>query len=225
MILKTNKKLESKLKAYNVVKIDKNQLEINGKGNHSLWKKANELTNFSSPWDDASVNEITFKALWDAVNLYCYFKVQDSEIHIDTTDNTKSSINNSDRVELFFRTNSKLNPYYCLEIDPSPRLMDFKAKPNKEFDFNWNWPTDDILIKSDFQKDYFTVEIAINLVSLIQLNLLNNGKIETGIYRAKYILQENGTYEPIWITWIDPKTETPNFHTPASFGTLNLVDA
>jgi len=216
--------LESKLKAYNVIKIDKNQLEINGKGTHSLWEKAIELTNFSSPWDDASVKKIAFKALWDDVNLYCCFKVQDSEIHIDTTDNTKSSINNSDRVELFFRTNSQLNPYYCLEMDPSPRLMDFKAKPNKEFDFNWNWPKEAILIKSDIQNSFFTVEIAISLASLTQLNLLNNNKIQTGIYRAKYNLLDNGTYEPTWITWINPETETPNFHTPTSFGTLNLVE-
>lgn len=212
------------LKSYNVVKIDKNQLEINGKGNHSLWEKANELTNFSSPWDDASVNEITFKALWDAVNLYCYFKVQDSEIHIDTTDNTKSSINNSDRVELFFRSDSQLNPYYCLEMDPSPRLMDFKAKPNKEFDFNWNWPKNDISIKSYFHKGFFTVEIAISLSSLKQLGLLNDGTIETGIYRAKYNKQENASYQPTWITWVNPETETPNFHTPTSFGVLRLVE-
>ena len=216
--------MKPKLKSYNVQKIPNNQLEINGKGNHPLWKKAVEVADFSSPWDAAPVKKIAFKALWDNVNLYCCFKVEDTDIHIDTTDNTKSSINNSDRVELFFRTNDQLNPYYCLEIDPSPRLMDFKAKPNKEFDFNWNWPKNDISIKSDFQNDFFTVEIAISLASLNQLDLLKNGKIETGMYRAKYNLQTNGTYEPTWITWVNPNTETPNFHTPTSFGILNLIE-
>lgn len=206
------------------MKIDENQLEINGKGTHLLWEKALEAADFSSPWDTASVKKIVFKALWDDVNLYCCFKVEDAEIHIDTTDNTKRSINNSDRVELFFRTNEALNPYYCLEIDPSPRLMDFKAKPNKAFDFNWNWPKDDILIKSNKEKDFFTVEIAISLASLKHLDLLKKDKIETGIYRAKYNLQDNGTYEPTWITWVNPETETPNFHTPASFGILTLAD-
>lgn len=212
------------LKSYNVVKIDNNQLEINGKGNNPLWKKGMELTDFSSPWDDAPVKKIAFKALWDDENLYCCFEVADAEVYIDTTDNTKSSINNSDRVELFFRSDSQLNPYYCLEMDPSPRLMDFKAKPNKEFDFNWNWPKNDISIKSYFHKGFFTVEIAISLSSLKQLGLLNDGTIETGIYRAKYNKQENASYQPTWITWVNPETETPNFHTPTSFGVLRLVE-
>lgn len=216
--------MESKLKVYSVAKVDENQLEINGKGDHPLWQKAIALTNFSSPWDDKSIKKMTFKALWDDTNLYCCFKVEDSEIHIDTTDNTKSSINNSDRVEIFFRTNSQLDPYYCLEIDPTPRLMDFKAKPNKVFDFNWHWPKKDILIKSDIQDDFFIVEIAISLRSLQQLNLIKNKIIETGVYSAKYNLQTNASYEPTWITWVNPETLVPNFHTPTSFGILNLVD-
>lgn len=213
----------SVIKKYNVKHIESNQLEINGKGNHPEWDKALVLTDFSSPWDDELVKKITFKALWDETHLYCCFKVKDPAVYIDTSDNTKNSINNSDRVELFFRTNGELNPYYCLEIDPTQRLMDFKVKPKKGFDFNWNWPKNDIFIKSDIRKDFFTVEIAISLGSLIQLDLLKDGKIETGIYRAKYNKQENGRYEPTWITWVNPNTVTPNFHTPTSFGQLHLI--
>jgi hypothetical protein len=209
-------------KAYKVVKIDENLLKINGKGNHALWEKAIELTDFSSPWKHTPIKKITFKALCDDTNLYCCFKVDDAEIHLDTTDDTDSSINNSDRVELFFRTNEELNPYYCLEIDPTPRLMDFKAKPNKEFDFNWHWPKEDISIKSDIQANHFIVEMAISLHSLKQLDVLKNNKIEAGIYRAKYNKQEDGNYEPTWITWVNPNTETPNFHTASSFGVLHL---
>ncbi|ALJ05942.1 hypothetical protein APS56_12725 [Pseudalgibacter alginicilyticus] len=211
-----------KLKKYSTVKIDANQLKINGKGDHPLWEKAISLTDFSSPWDDEIIKRIEFKALWDGVNLYCCFKVEDSKTYIDTTDNTKSSINNSDRVELFFRRSKALNPYYCLEIDPTPRLMDFKAKPNKEFDFNWNWPINDIVIKSHTGSTFFTVEIEISLLSLKNFELINNGQIEIGIFRAKYHQQTNGSYEPTWITWVDPKTETPNFHTAKAFGLMNL---
>lgn len=215
--------MESKLKSYNVNNIEKNQLEINGRADHPLWEKAVELTDFSSPWDQEPVKRIAFKALWDETHLYCSFRVQDSEIHIYEANKTKDSIDNSDRVELFFRTNKELNPYYCLEIDPTPRLMDFKAKPNKEFDFDWNWPKNDISIKSDIQNEFFTVEIAISLSSLKQLDLLHNDKIETGIYRAKYNRHDAGVFKATWITWINPETESPNFHTPSSFGVLNLV--
>jgi hypothetical protein len=215
-------RLKSKLKNYNVKQIDVNQLKINGEANHPLWEKAISLKDFCSPWDDKKLKKIEFRALWDKEYLFCSFKVDDNKVHIDTTDNTKNSINNSDRVELFFRANERLNPYYCLEIDPSSRIMDFKAKLNKEFDFKWNWSQKDILIKSEIQKDFFTIEVAISLASLTHLGLIKEGSIQTGIYRAKYSKQENGSYLPTWITWVNPNTETQNFHTPTSFGQLNL---
>lgn len=214
--------MNDSLKIYTVKQIEHKKLEINGKGNHSLWNKADKLLDFCSPWDSEKIKAIEFKALCDTETLFFCFKVNDSEIHIDTTDNTINSINNSDRVELFFRTNEELNPYYCLEIDPTPRIMDFKARPNKQFDFAWNWPSGDLVVKSSINEKSFTVEGAISIASLTKLGLIKDGKIEAGIYRAKYNKQEDGNYEPTWITWVNPNTETPNFHTPSSFGVLHL---
>lgn len=215
-------KKKQTIKRYFVNCIEKNQIEITGKGVHRLWNQANSLTDFDSPWDEEKIKPIEFKALYDTKTLYFCFTVQDAEIHVDTTDNTFKSINDSDRVELFFRSNKLMNPYYCLEIDPLSRIMDFKASPNKEFDFDWHWPSDAIEVKSSIESTHFTVEIAISLASLSQLGLLKDGEIETGIYRAKYNKKENGNFEPTWITWVNPKTETPNFHTATSFGLLKL---
>ena len=214
--------MNDSLKIYTVKQIEHKKLEINGKGSHSLWNKADKLLDFCSPWDSEKIKPIEFKALCDSETLFFCFKVEDADVHIDTTDNTIKSINESDRVELFFRTNEELNPYYCLEIDPTPRIMDFKARPNKQFDFNWNWPSDDIKVMSSIESTHFTVEIAISMASLTKLGLLKEGKIETGIYRAKYNKQEDGNYEPTWITWVNPNTESPNFHTPPSVGVLHL---
>lgn len=210
------------LKKYTVKQIAHKQLAITGSGDHTLWNKADKLLDFSSPWDSEKVKPIEFKALCDTETLFFCFKVEDAEIHIDTTDNSIKSINESDRVELFFRPNELMDPYYCLEIDTASRIMDFKARPNKQFDFNWNWPSDHIEVKSSIETNHFTVEIAISLASLTKLGLLKGGKIETGIYRAKYNMQENGNFEPTWITWVNPNTEISNFHTPSSFGILHL---
>lgn len=210
------------MKTYKIHKIDNKQVILSGKGNHSIWKKANSLTDFSSPWDTKPIKKIEFKAIHNSEKIFFKFKVDDAQTHIHPSKDKKNSINNSDRVELFFRSDASLNPYYCLEIDPLGRIMDFKAKPNKDFDFNWNWPTDDIEIKSYIDTNFFTVEIAISIQSLKDLNLLKNGIIETGIYRAKYNKQKNNTFKPTWIPWVNPNTATPNFHTPTSFGCLSL---
>ena len=212
------------MKTYIVKHIKESQLQIDGSGTNPLWDKATILTDFCSPWDTEKIKEIEFKALCDDDYLFFCFKVQDSQVYIDTTDSSKASINNSDRVELFFRSDKNLDPYYCLEIDPTPRIMDFKARPDKQFDFDWNWPAKDIEVKSSIKENYFIVEGKISIDSLVKFDLLKDGKIETGIYRAKYNQQKDGSFEPTWITWVNPNTETPNFHTLTSFGFLNLED-
>ena len=209
------------MRVYKVNRVAEN-FRITGKGSSYFWDKANVISDFKSPWDSEEVQPIQFKAVYSSSYLFFCFRVEDTNVHIDNTDNTKASINNSDRVELFFRQDEKLNPYYCLEIDPSPRIMDFKAQPNKQFDFNWNWPKDDIEVKSSFDDSGFTVEGAISMASLRALKLINNNSIEAGIYRAKYNVQQDGSYEPTWITWINPNTEMPNFHIASSFGVLRL---
>lgn len=211
------------MKQYDVLNIRNEDLIINGKGDHSLWNSALVLTDFVSAWDSDPVKKIEFKSLWNSKKIYFLFKVFDSKVHIDKKDDSVISIGNSDRVELFFRANKQLNPYYCLEIDPSPRVMDFIAYPNKKFDFEWNWPQNDICVKSNIETEYFTVEIAISLTSLKKLNLIKENKIETGVFRAKYNKTKGMKFMPTWISWVDPTTESPNFHTPSSFGVLNLL--
>lgn len=211
------------VKEYEVNLIKKNQLIISGKGDDQLWNDAAVLTDFYSPWSNEKPSEITFKALWDREKLFFNFTVFDSEIHIEKQDDSIDSINNSDRVELFFRPDASLNPYYCLEIDATSRIMDFIAYPDKNFDFNWDWPKDHITVKSSINANSFNVEGSISIESLKNFNLIKNNKMEAGIFRAKYKKRKNGCFEPIWITWVNPNTETPNFHTQTSFGELILI--
>jgi hypothetical protein len=216
--------MSQEIKNYEVNLIPKNQLIVSGRGDSDLWNKAIVLDDFCSPWDSKIVSRIEFKALWDSEQLFFCFTVYDTEIHIEDKDNSIASINNSDRVELFFRPNSSLNPYYCLEIDTKARVMDFIAYPDKNFNFDWSWPTDDLLVKSSVNEDYFVVEGAISIASLKKFDLIKNNQIETGIFRAKYSKTDNSDYEPTWITWVNPDTETPNFHIASSFGILTLLE-
>lgn len=211
------------MKNYNVNRIEKNTLQINGLGNNPLWDKAEIINDFISPWDASEQGKIELRALWDLDNIYFCYKVFDNNVHIVSKDDSIDSINDSDRIEIFFRRDETLNPYYCLEIDPTPRIMDFIAYPNKKFDFDWNWPENDLIVKSVIKENYFVVEIAITIQSLEKFNLIKNNAIEAGLYRAKYKKQENKQFEPTWISWVNPNTATPNFHVASSFGILNLV--
>ncbi|WP_299396890.1 sugar-binding protein [uncultured Gelidibacter sp.] len=211
------------MKTYKVNKVDVNHMSINGRVDHPLWENAVVLTDFSSPWHFESVGDIEFRALHDGETLFVSYIVSDSHLHIDSSDNSKKSVDNSDRVELFLRSDKYLDPYYCLEIDPLARVQDFMARPNRQFDFTWDWPKDAIDIKSHMTEDYFCVEVALSMKTLKEFKLIQgDATIEAGIYRAKYNQQKNGEFEPTWITWVDPQTETPEFHTASSFGKLQL---
>ncbi|MHC0445576.1 carbohydrate-binding family 9-like protein [Flavobacterium sp. 3-218] len=211
------------MKEYQVVLIDKNQAGKNEILNPIFWEKANCLTDFSSPWNDNPILKIEFRALWDQENFYFNFRVFDTDVYIDQKDDSVDSICNSDRVELFFRSNDSLNPYYCLEIDPSTRLLDFHALPNKVFDYEWKWPQNHIKLESSSDEVSFTVAGAISIESLKELDLVHNNTIETGVYRAKFSKDEKGEYQPTWISWVNPNTAEPNFHIASSFGKFILM--
>lgn len=212
------------MKEYQVILTDKKQTNGEKFSEADFWKKANCLTDFCSPWKTDSFSNIEFKALWNSDHFFFNFKVYDADIYIDLKDDTIESIGNSDRVELFFRVNDKLNPYYCLEMDTHARVMDFKSLPNKNFDFNWNWPKTDLEVKASLDENSFSVKGRINLKSLKELNLIHNNTLEVGVFRAKYAKDENLNYHPTWISWVNPNTEFPNFHIATSFGKFILVE-
>ena len=210
------------LKTYDVIRTKKSHFPIQESEKDSFWNQANLLTDFINPWAPNPDTGTIFRAVWDDTHLYFRFDVIDNSIHIDESHDDYESINVSDRVELFFRPNETLNPYYCLEIDSKARVMDFKARPQKMFDLNWHWPSSELVVNASSSNAGYYVEGALSIKSLKFLKLINKNCIETGVFRAKYYKQKDGRFEPSWITWIDPKTDAPNFHVPTSFGLLRL---
>jgi len=211
------------MKEYQVKLVSENHINFNESLNGSFFEKANCLTDFCSAWNEDSILKIEFRALWNLENFFFNFRVFDTDVYLDQKDDSFDSIGNSDRVELFFRTNESLNPYFCLEMDASGRLMDFKAHPNKDFNFDWKWPKKDLDIKTSKDEISFTVEGRISIQSLRELNLIEDNIIEAGVYRAKFSKNEKQEYEPTWISWVNPNTETPNFHIASSFGKFRLL--
>ncbi|WP_161567047.1 sugar-binding protein [Leeuwenhoekiella aestuarii] len=207
---------------YKVKHIASQSLVITGKCDATQWSVANKLEDFVSPWDAAPIKPIVFRALYDSEFFYFSFNVHDGAVFTELKDDSKASIAASDRVELFMRVDSKLSPYYCLEIDTQPRIMDFKAMPNRDFDLSWNWPEGELEVRSEILNECFSVEGKISLQSLEELQLLKKDSegtfMEIGVYRAKYKTDDAGHNHPTWITWVDPKNPEPDFHIPESFG-------
>lgn len=202
----------------------KTAIRLSGKGDDAQWKAAHPLTDFSYPWETAKPRATTFHALHSNDWLYCLFQVTDPAVHIFVHDNDKREVAASSRVEIFFKINDALAPYYCLELDPAGRIFDYRAHYYRKFDTDWSWPERQLIVKTHQTGNGYTVEVAIAKESLKHLQLLKEDKLFAGLYRADCF--PNGTNEPDfkWISWIKPDSPAPDFHIPSSFGCLQLED-
>ena len=210
---------------YPVHKIDKGTLQITGKGTSSSWDKAIRLKAFTYPWRNEKAPETTFQALWDEDYFYFLFRAEDDAILTKTDPNLSEEreVIHSDRVEIFFKADDDMNPYYSLEMDALGRILDTEGRYYRQIDLDWTWPSGhlDVIAARD-EKGYW-VEGKISFESLRMLGMFEKDHLKAGLYRGEYIPLENGQQEVKWISWIQPDSETPDFHIPSSFGTLQLI--
>ena len=208
--------------SYTVNRIPTDVMHINGKGDNDWWKKANVLADFTYPWEKEAAPATAFGALWDGKWLYLYYRAADDSVITLVNKNEKREIGASDRVEIFLTRDSSLTPYYCLEMDATGRVLDYTASFYRKMDYSWQWPKDQLIIKTSRVKYGYIVEAAISIQSLKDLGLLQNNRLQAGLFRAECKSIVNGKADLRWISWIKPKSEKPDFHIPSAFGTLIL---
>jgi len=211
------------MKTYSVKRIASNQLTIKGKLMNPIWEQANVTSDFSFPWEEQTPPTTSFRALYDDAYFYFRFDVEDDNVLSHVKEDHKMEVVDSDRVEIFFRQDAKLNPYYCLEMDARGRVLDYVTRYYRDFDYEWQWPgSDNLSVKASENKEGYTVEGAISLSSLKELGLLKNNELEAGLYRGYCMQLPNPEAELRWISWVNPAVEEPDFHIPSSFGKLSL---
>jgi len=129
-----------------------------------------------------------FRAQWDDEKFYFRFDVTGSPILTFVNTNHKTEVMNAERVEIFFRINSQLNPYYCIEIDPLGRIFDYKTRYHRQFDYEWQWPGEQqLVVNAAFTENGYFVEASVTLESLRQLNLLHNNELQIALFRGECI--------------------------------------
>lgn len=214
--------IPAETKTYHVRRIRGASIDITGKGDNPEWRNAVVLSDFMYPWENIKSTSMTFKALHSEDWLYLLYNVKDDDIKVYVNTNDKSEVMRSERVEIFFRKDDRLSPYYGLELDPLARVMDYEAEYHRKFNPNWAWPEEKLIVKTDRTKHGYTVEVAIHKGSLRSLGLLSGKKIEAGIFRAECNDTHGKEGAMKWISWLKPDSETPDFHIPSSFGVLIL---
>lgn len=206
------------------VKHTNRPISLSGQGADSQWNKAKELTDFIYPWRTETAPKTIFKALYNDTHFYFLYRAIDPEIITKKAALAEKAAVQSDRIELFFKGKTDADPYYSLELDALGRILDTKANFGNKVDFDWTWPTGELIIKAATDAEGYWVEGSISLKSMRALGIYHeDGILRTGLYRAEYVTETDGQARPQWISWVHPNTPTPNFHTPTSFGILKLA--
>jgi hypothetical protein len=209
-----NEKLKSDVPVYHAVKAERS---VN-------WGLADVLTDFAYPWNEGLPPAMTFQALWNDERLFFRFEVSGDRFLAAENTHHKMAVVDSDRVEIFFRTDRQMDPYYCLEMDPLSRVLDYRAGYYRQFDFEWQWPGNKTLdVCGVLTTTGYSVEGSVTIASLSQLGLLQNRVLEAGIFRGQCLkLPPDPEFK--WISWVLPDSPNPDFHIPSAFGKIILVE-
>ena len=212
------------IKTYKVHRTD-TPVDITGKGTAKQWENVKALTDFVYPWRNQEAPWTEFKAMWDDNQLYFRYRVKDNEIITPERGMGEKDVINSDRVEIFFKADDEMNPYYPLEMDAKGRYFDAEGKFYRNINMEWQWPKEHISVKAYIEKDGYILEGSISLESLRRHGLYkDDGILRAGLYRGEYFTNAKNETEVGWISWVIPSSESPDFHIPSSFGILELVD-
>jgi Carbohydrate family 9 binding domain-like len=178
----------------------------------ALW-----LNDFTFPWLDRQPPETRFRA-WHDGNLFHFeFLVVDHDIVLNPTGSNDEKVLGSDRVEIFISpTNDLSKPYYGFEMDPRGLIYDYRGVFHRQFDPTWT--SGQIKTSTKITPTGYHLEGSIPLNHLRELGCLSQNRMITGVYRGEFSHRADGSIQQDWISWVNPGTQTPDFHIPETFG-------
>jgi hypothetical protein len=198
--------------------------QVKSAGSKLDWATASPLTDFAFPWEPTPNPFTEFRALCDAADdrLHFRFECIDHDLVKGEGKTVKERVLGSDRVEIFFTPELRLDPYFCLEMSPWGDAYVYRAKTYRQFDDDFSWPG--LLLETAVQGERYTVVGSLPLQTLRDLRVLRPGSRElwAGLYRAEFSQRPDGSVHQGWMSWVDPATAQPDFHVPTSFGVLEL---
>jgi hypothetical protein len=188
------------------------------------WSRAQLLTDFSLPWESTPTPSTEFRALWTETHLHFRFDCVDEDLVLGAGHTAKERVLGSDRVELFFTPDLELNPYFCLEMAPSGDVYGYRARTYRQFDDDFVWPGLTLASRVDGSRYEVLGRLPFDTLRALGVLQANSRELLVGVYRAEFWHEPTGGVHRDWMSWVDPRTQAPDFHVPSSFGLFELVD-
>lgn len=140
------------------------------------------------------------------------FAVADASVHAVPDFTAKRDLERGDRVEVFFSSTPDMSAahYYCAEIDPLGRVLDYKAAYPRVFDYTWGFRT--LERHCEITPDGYTVEGSVSAAELKSLGI-DPREMWLGVFRADY---DSGENLVDWHSLVPHGPGEADFHRPCA---------
>jgi len=229
---------------YTVQYLPQVQIKLDGHLDEAHWSFASVESDFVFPWQERAAPRTDFRALCDDDSFYFAFRVVDADLFVLDDLPEEGYAVFEDRVEIYFSRDDQMQKYYCIEMDPHGRIMDYSGSYYRQFDLNWRCPG--LETQGAILDNGYTVEGRIPLTTFVDLGfptLRPGTRIRFGLFRAEFSHDRSG--RPVgqkdsihnlgrringpppleaWMSWIDPNVTLPDFHVPSALGWLQISE-
>ncbi|CAL1516378.1 carbohydrate-binding family 9-like protein [Chitinophaga sp. MM2321] len=200
------------LLSYKVRLIADNTMNIH-QAAEAVWAQCAEISPLYEPWQHMN-GGTSFRACYDSQHFYFRFMVKDTTPVSFEVEN-ELAVADGDRVEMFFSKDNTLQDYYCLEMSPNGKVLDYQAAYYRIFNNTWNLKG--LVISASAHDRGYQVSGSIPLRFFRDLvgagGSLKGSKIRVGVFRADKTATDFN-----WFSWINPGVPEPDFHIPAALG-------
>ena len=178
----------------------------NREGKVFLIGPAAQINTLHAPWDGLEDNT-AFRCFSDSEWFYFTYEVEDATITLKADYQGEKDVEPEDRVEIFFSPRQEMDIYWCAEMDPAGRVLDYEAKYYRVMDYGWNFST--LELASNIKENGYTLWGKISKDELRALGVdLSNFRM--GVFRADF--RPDGSVN--WYSAVPTEDKSPDFHKP-----------
>lgn len=165
------------------------------------------INGLHAPWDGLE-DETRFRCSSDEDNFFFYFEVSDSSLTLNPQFESESTVEHEDRVEIFFSPTADMASYWCAEIDPLGRVLDYSAHYPQKMDYGWNFES--LLVNGALVEGGYLVWGKVSLKELRQMGIEAGKQFWMGVFRADY----RPDLSVNWYSAVSSDDPSPDFHKP-----------
>lgn len=160
-----------------------------------------------APWDNLNDNT-KFRCFVDDTHFRFLFEIVDSTLMVNDFLTKETDIDFEDRGEIFFSPTKDMSLYWCAEMDPKGRIMDYSCRYYRNMDYTWKFETLEVVAAITSGGYMLSGKLALDELKEMGINEADD--FYMGVFRADY--RQDGSVK--WFSHVMADDETPDFHKP-----------